>query len=72
MRKYQLAAICGIVLFVAGFALATGVERNPLQAIPMLICLGIACLSFRYAERKVNEEQTIEAHKRADLKKRIA
>ena len=47
-----IATIIAAVLFVIGMALATGVEQNPSQGIYALVCMGVSCALFMYADRK--------------------
>jgi len=68
MRKHQFAALLGGVLFVAGFALATGVDENMAQAVAVLILMCGALACFRYAERSVGSEASTDAHKRKAAK----
>ncbi len=51
-------SICGAVLFVLGFAMATGVDQNPIQAIGTLILMGAACYLFRRADAIRASEKT--------------
>lgn len=44
-------AIAGAILFVLGFAMATGVDVNPIQALYTLVLMGGSLLCFKTAER---------------------
>ena len=54
MKKQIIAAIAASVLFCAGFALGTGVDANPMQAIPACIMMAASAALFRYAERSTS------------------
>ena len=54
----SVLSISGAVLFVLGFAMITGVEQNPIQAVYALICMGAACVCFNRAERLGKREKT--------------
>lgn len=56
MKKQIIAAIAASVLFCAGFALATGVDAKPVQAIPACILMAASAALFRYAERHGSAE----------------
>lgn len=45
-----ILSILGAVLFVLGFAMATGVDQNPVQAIYALVLMGAALVCFRRAD----------------------
>ncbi len=72
MKKNHLAALLGSVLFMAGFALATGVDENMAQAVACLIMLAASAACFRYADKSAGSKQTIEARKTAAQKREVA
>lgn len=47
-----ISIIIAAVLFSVGMALATGIEKNPVQAIYALVCMGAASFVFAKADRK--------------------
>ena len=74
MKSFYL--VLGAVAFCAGFALATGVDYNPVQAIYAVLLMGVSCVSLkradamqesesRKAERKVKSEEFATAHREA-------
>ena len=52
MRKHHFAAIAASILFCAAFALATGIDQNPVQTIYAVILMAASAALFRYAERR--------------------
>lgn len=58
-------SIAGAVLFTLGFAMATGVDQNPVQAVYAVVCMGGACVCFNRVERmekqSANETKSIPA-----------
>lgn len=57
----NLTVTAGAILFVIGCAIATGIERNPMQAIYAVVFMGAACLCFNAhdrREKKTTEEKT--------------
>ena len=55
-------SILGSLCFVAGFALATGVDQNPVQAVYCVALMGCALVCFKAAERKqAAENKTLKA-----------
>lgn len=65
MKKNHLAALLGSVLFMAGFALATGVDENMAQAVACLIMLAASAACFRYADKSAGSEANTDARKAA-------
>lgn len=65
MKKQIIAAMAASVLFCAGFALGTGVDANPMQAIPACILMAASAALFRYAERygSASEELSVKSGK---------
>ena len=57
MRKHQFYALLGALLFAAGFALTTGIDQNPIQALYACALIGGAVVCFRLAELKVKNEE---------------
>jgi len=49
MKKFL--TICGAGLFVAGFATATGIDQNPIQAVYCAVLIFGALVCFRAVER---------------------
>jgi len=48
----NILSILGAVCFMLGFAMATGVDQNPIQAIYALILMGAASFIFAKTDRK--------------------
>ena len=74
MKKNVFAALLGSVLFMAGFALATGVDANPVQAIYAIALFSLSAAAWYYADRTAyadhadkaeNAEKTINIKKAA-------
>ena len=65
MKKQIIAAIAASVLFFASFALATGTDAKPVQAIPACILMATSAALFRYAERhgSASEELRVKSGK---------
>ena len=61
MKKNVFAALLGSVLFMAGFALATGVDENMAQAVAVLILMGGALACFRYADKSIGEAAEVKS-----------
>lgn len=55
-------SIAGAVLFTLGFAMATGVDQNPIQAVYAVVCMGGACVCFNRVET-IGKEQEQSANK---------
>jgi len=75
MKTYRdlIALIVAAVLFCGGFALGTGIDQKPSQAIPACIMLGAAAVISVATDRKRhNREQTINARKAAARKAKAA
>lgn len=59
--------IIGAVLFVLGFAMATGVDQNPVQAIYAAVFIGGASICFNVHDKrekqvKNNETASMRSH----------
>ncbi len=68
-----IALIVAGVLFCGGVSLASGIDHNPVQAIPACIMLGAAAFISVATDRKRHDrEQTIQAHKAARKANRAA
>lgn len=66
MKKFL--SIIGVVCFVLGFAMATGVDANPVQAIYALLCMGAACVCFKGADAvssRTSDKQEVKSDKLA-------
>ena len=59
--------IFGAVTFTAGFALATGVDQNPVQAVYAVMLMGVSCVSFRRADAMEKQESEQEGAKSASI-----
>ena len=70
MKKNIILPIVGAIMFTLGFAMATGVDQNPVQAIYALACMGIACVCFSVAgdKREAASENNTETAIRHELK----
>lgn len=68
----NLLSIFGAVLFVAGFALATGVDQNPVQAIYACLLLIGACVCFRAADATRSEKRKVKSEKLSGVRYREA
>lgn len=66
----KILTILGAVCFTLGFAMATGVEQNPIQALYCVVLMAGALVCFKGAEhiasrsekRKVKSEKFAAAH----------
>ena len=68
-----IALIVAGVLFSGGVALASGIDKNPSQAIPAFILMAAAAfISVATDRKRHNREQTIQAHKAAAHKRNAA
>lgn len=47
----KILSILGAVCFVLGFAMATGVDQNPVQAVYCVVLMAGALVCFKSAER---------------------
>lgn len=47
----KIVSILGAVCFVIGFAMATGIDKNPIQAVYTLMAMVAALLCFRVADK---------------------
>ena len=50
----KVLSILGAVCFMLGFAMATGIDQNPIQAVYALVCMGASLVCFRIADAKRN------------------
>jgi len=68
-----IALIVAGVLFSGGVALASGIDKNPSQAIPAFILMAAAAVIAVATDRKRHDrEQTINARKAAARKAKAA
>ena len=61
--RQVFACIAGSVLLVIGFALATGIEVNPIQAVYSIACLSASCVLLRSLDREERAETRLNATK---------
>lgn len=52
MKKFL--SICGCLCICLGFAMATGVDQNPIQAVYCVVLMAGALVCFRIADAKRN------------------
>lgn len=72
MKKENWAAFAAAILFTCGFAMATGVDKNPMQAVWCIVCMAAAYVLMRYADRAETKETTTTAHKHAQKSSTVA
>ena len=63
-----ISIIIAAVLFTIGMALATGIEKSPVQAIYALILMGVASYLFVKADRKKSVKSNRTTQKVYDYK----
>lgn len=68
-KNYQ--PFLGAVLVTLGLLLGTGVDQNPVQALPALLLTGAGTLVFNRAERIGKREKTGTMPKVYDIKRSI-
>lgn len=51
IKMKKILSILGAVCICLGFAMATGVDQNPIQAVYALACMGAALVCIKSAER---------------------
>ena len=59
----KILSICGCLCFVLGFAMATGVDQNPIQALYCVVLMAGALVCFHIADAKRNEKGKVKSEK---------
>ena len=56
-------SILGVVCFWLGFAMAAGVDKNPVQAVYCVVLIAGALVCFRIADAKRSENGKVKSEK---------